>query len=204
MAICARTNYLKPKAFQTSLTTTSEVEPRLFYKLLIILTGRKLCNLNMIPSCEMTHGLFVSCPTNVNIIGCKWIFRIKRCYDGSIEHYKAWLLDPGFSQETNADYFDIFNPVIKPTTTWIALSIAFSHDWSIRQLVAFINKDLKEVMYMKQPHGFEDPTRPHHVCRLNLIPPYLSTFTQDPSFTYLCMSMMWVTCTNAAQIERFI
>nr|KAJ0204217.1 hypothetical protein LSAT_V11C500278180 [Lactuca sativa] len=112
----------------------------------------------------------VSCPTNVNVIGCKWIFRIKKCPDGTIERHKARLVAQGFTQQVNVDYFETFSPVIKPTTIRLVLSIALSHGWSIRQLDinnAFLNGDLNEVVYMKQPRGFEDPTKPHHVCRLH-------------------------------------
>jgi hypothetical protein len=33
-----------------------------------------------------------------NIIGCKWVFKIKRKQDGSVKQYKAWLVAKGLKQ----------------------------------------------------------------------------------------------------------
>jgi hypothetical protein len=59
-----------------------------------------------------------------NIIGCKWVFRIKRHADGSIERYKARLVAKGFHQQIEVDYSETFNLVIKPTMVHLVLSLA--------------------------------------------------------------------------------
>jgi histone deacetylase 1/2 len=34
---------------------------------------------------------------NQNIVGCKWLFRVKRNPDGSVSRYKARLVAKGFT-----------------------------------------------------------------------------------------------------------
>lgn len=111
----------------------------------------------------------VICPTNANVVGCKWIYRIKRHSDGTIVRDEANLLAQGFSQEAGVDYFVTFRLVIKPKTIHLVLSIALSQGWR-RQLDinnAFLSGDLSKTVYMKQPKGFEDKSKPQHVCHLN-------------------------------------
>lgn len=90
-------------------------------------------------------------------IGCKWVFRLKRHPDGTIERYKARLVAKGFHQTPGFDFSETFSPVIKPVTIRLVLSIALSHSWSIRQLDinnAFLNGHISEDVYMTQPEGF--------------------------------------------------
>ncbi|KAK0570922.1 hypothetical protein LWI29_008499 [Acer saccharum] len=106
-------------------------------------------------------------PTPSTNIGCKWIFRIKRKTDGTIDRYKAHLVAKGFNQRPGVDYFETFSPVIKPTTIRLVLSIATSHGWPLRQLDvnnAFLQGRLTEEVYMAQPPGFVDSDQPTHVC----------------------------------------
>lgn len=108
-------------------------------------------------------------PPNANIIGCKWVFRIKRNPDGSIEKYKARLVAKGFHQRPGVDFKETFSPVIKPATIRTVLTLAVFSGWSIRQLDvsnAFLHGHLDILVYMTQPPGFKDPSSPLHVCLL--------------------------------------
>ncbi|KAK1644819.1 hypothetical protein QYE76_062624 [Lolium multiflorum] len=106
---------------------------------------------------------------NRNLIDCKWVYRIKKRADGSIDRYKARLVAKGFKQRYGIDYVDTFSPVVKISTIR-TVSIAMSRGWSLRQLDVknvFLHGVLEEEVYMKQPPGFKDPHVPHHVCRLD-------------------------------------
>ncbi|CAM8972031.1 unnamed protein product [Rhodiola kirilowii] len=108
-------------------------------------------------------------PRNANIVGCKWVYRIKRRADGTIERYKARLVAKGFNQEEGVDYFDTFSPVVKPASIRIVLAIALTLNWPLHQVDinnAFLNGDLSEKVYMAQPPGFVDQSRSSHVCLL--------------------------------------
>ena len=105
-----------------------------------------------------------------NVIGCKWVYKIKRKSDGSLNRYKARLVAKGFKQCYGIDYEDTFSPVVKAATIRIVLSLAVSCGWSLRQLDvqnAFLHGLLEEEVYMQQPPGFEDPNKPRYVCKLD-------------------------------------
>lgn len=104
-----------------------------------------------------------------NIISCRWIFRVKRNPDGSINKYKARLVAKGFQQRPGVDFSENFSPVTKPVTIRIVLSLALSRGWPLRQLDinnAFLNGTLDEEVYMLQPPGFTHPNHPDYICRL--------------------------------------
>ena len=67
-----------------------------------------------------------------NVIDCKWVYKIKRKADGSIDKYKARLVAKGFKQRFEIDYEDTFSPVIKSATIRLVLSIAISRGWSLQ------------------------------------------------------------------------
>jgi hypothetical protein len=69
-----------------------------------------------------------------NVVGCKYVYKIKRKQDWSLDRYKARLVVKGFKQRYGIDYDDTFSPVIKIATIHIILSIAVSRGWNLRQL----------------------------------------------------------------------
>lgn len=108
--------------------------------------------------------------TSMNVVGSRWVYKIKRRFDGSIERYMARLVARGFTQHEGIDYSETFSPDIKQATVRLVFSIAVSSGWKIHQLDihnAFLNGVLDEEVYMKQPPGFVDSALPGHVCRLH-------------------------------------
>lgn len=69
-----------------------------------------------------------------NLVGCKWIYRIKYKPNVEVERYKARLVAKGFLQRPGINFSETFSPVIKPSTVRLLLSLAISSGWSIRQL----------------------------------------------------------------------
>uniref|UniRef100_A0ACD5XT30 Uncharacterized protein n=1 Tax=Avena sativa TaxID=4498 RepID=A0ACD5XT30_AVESA len=105
-----------------------------------------------------------------NLIDCRWVYKIKRKADGSIDRYKARLVAKGFKQRYGIDYEDTFSPVVKIATVRLVLTIAVSRGWSLRQLDvknAFLHGVLEEEVYMRQPPGYEDRKKPDFICKLD-------------------------------------
>ena len=50
-------------------------------------------------------------PIGMNVVGCKWVFKIKRNAAGEIDKYKAQLVMKGYSQVQGVDYDDTYAPV---------------------------------------------------------------------------------------------
>ncbi|KAE8706377.1 hypothetical protein F3Y22_tig00110393pilonHSYRG00025 [Hibiscus syriacus] len=106
---------------------------------------------------------------DVKLISCKWVYKIKRRPDGSIERYKARLVARGFSQQYELDYDEIFSPVAKLTTVRVLLALATNKDWNLWQMDvknSFLHGKLDREIYMTQPMGFQSQDHPEYVCKI--------------------------------------
>ena len=80
---------------------------------------------------QKTWSLVPAVP-GINLVGCKWVYKLKLHSDGTIARYKARLVAKGFHQQAGIDYTETFSPVVKPTIVRLVLSIAMSFNWSIK------------------------------------------------------------------------
>src|SRR5664279_2418809 len=111
----------------------------------------------------------VDLPEGRKAIGNKWVLKIKRLADGSIERYKARLVAKGYTQQEGIDYEETFSPVVRFTSIRLILAIVASLDLELHQMdvkTAFLNDNLEEEIYMEQPVGFVAEGQEHKVCKL--------------------------------------
>ncbi|GJT97395.1 retrovirus-related pol polyprotein from transposon TNT 1-94 [Tanacetum coccineum] len=111
----------------------------------------------------------VSCPDKVFLIKLKWIYKVKTDEFGGVLKNKARLVAQGFRQEEGIDFEESFAPVARIEAIRIFVANAAHKNMTIYQMdvkTAFLNGELKEVVYVSQPEGFVDQDNPSHVYKL--------------------------------------
>lgn len=152
-------------------------------------------------------------PFNIsyNVVGYKWVFRIKYNVDGSITRYKARLVAKGFHQRPGLDFIVTFSHVAKHTTVRVVLSLAVSFDSPSRQVDvnnAFLQGKLEKDVYMAQPPGLaslirlihlmsESSTRQSMVLNKHLV---LGT----PNINNICSQLAFIGLIQIIVFSRFI
>lgn len=118
---------------------------------------------------EKGTGVLTPLPPGRKAVGSRWVYAYKYDEGGQITRHKARLVAQGFSQIEGLDYTETFAPVAKYDTARALLSMVAKHDLELDQMdvkTAFLNGDLDEDIYMKQPPGFEDAEYPDWVWKL--------------------------------------
>lgn len=111
--------------------------------------------------------ILVNPPNDQKVIDNRWVFKLKSHTDGRIDRFKARLVVRGFTQQYGIDYKETFSPVVKHTSIRAILAIAASKKMRLHQFdvkTAFLDGDLEENVFMKQPIGYDDGSG--KVCKL--------------------------------------
>lgn len=109
----------------------------------------------------------VEAPKGSTIVDNKWVYKIKTDADGNVQRYKARLVAKGFTQRQGIDFNKTFSPVVRFDSIRLILTMAVQENLIIKQFdvkTAFLNGEIEESIYMKQPNGFHDGT--NRVCKL--------------------------------------
>ena len=109
----------------------------------------------------------VTCSVNNN--QHKWVFKVKRNADGSVERYKGRLVAKGYNQRPGFDYLEIFAPTVRMPTIRVVLAMAAIEDLHLRSIDishAYLNGEMDCDVYMEQPEGFAVGDPREMVCLL--------------------------------------
>lgn len=110
----------------------------------------------------------VDLPKNRKAIGSKWVYKVKRDVNGNVLRHKARLVAQGYNQKYGTDYDEVFAPVVRQTTFRMLLSVAAKRGYKVKHYdikTAFLNGELEEDIYMRQPPGFEKNNKVCHLLK---------------------------------------
>ncbi|KAG7594051.1 Integrase catalytic core [Arabidopsis thaliana x Arabidopsis arenosa] len=149
----------------------------------------------------------VDLPLGVKPIGLKWVFKLKRNLDGSINKYKARLVAKGYVQQYGVDFEEVFALVARIETIRLLIKLAASHGWEIHHLdvkTAFLHGELKENVYVYQPEGFEREESRNRVYKLNKA---LYGLRQAPrawnnKLNHILLELQFVKCSKEPTVYR--
>lgn len=95
----------------------------------------------------------------MNVIGCKWVYKYKKDENGVIVKHKARLVAKGYDQQYGIDYDETSASVLNFKSFRLSLALAmFESDVEIEQMdvkTAYLNAELNENIYMKPTEGMK-------------------------------------------------
>nr|GFA21701.1 copia protein [Tanacetum cinerariifolium] len=117
-------------------------------------------------------------------------------------HKKKWTKDHplhkiivGYSQQERIDYDETFAPVARIEAIRLFLAYAAHKDFTVYQIdvkTAFLNRTLKEEVYVGQPPGFVSKQYPDHVYAVYALDKALYGLKQAPRAWYDVLSQFLI------------
>ncbi|GJV80243.1 retrovirus-related pol polyprotein from transposon TNT 1-94 [Tanacetum coccineum] len=108
-------------------------------------------------------------PLYKNVINMKWLWKNKRDEENTIIRNKAHLVAKGYNQKEEIDFEELFALVGRLEAVRLFVAYAAHKSFLVYQMdvkTSFLNRHLKEKLYVNQPNEFVDPHHPDKVYRL--------------------------------------
>ncbi|KAF0925349.1 hypothetical protein E2562_016040 [Oryza meyeriana var. granulata] len=99
----------------------------------------------------------VPLPPGHRPIGLKWVYKVKKNAAGEVIKHKARLVAKGYVQQPGVDFDEVFAPVARIESVRLLLALAAQEGWPVHHMdvkSAFLNGELIEEVYVRQPPGF--------------------------------------------------
>lgn len=107
-------------------------------------------------------------PKDAKVLGCRWVYTVKKDEFGKIVRFKARLVAQGYKQIKGETYDETYSPVVNFSVIRFFFSLLVCYlGWSHRQFdvkCAYLYAPLDEYILMHQPQGFSENL--NFVCRL--------------------------------------
>ncbi|XP_038896569.1 uncharacterized mitochondrial protein AtMg00820-like [Benincasa hispida] len=123
-----KTGVFKPKAWIAELVTDlTQTKPYTVSQALSVPQWRAAMVEELAALQRTNTWTLVPHTSATTIVGCKWVYCLKRDAQGSIQRYKPRLVAKGSHQNPGFDYFDTFSSVVKASTIRIILTLVVSN-----------------------------------------------------------------------------
>jgi hypothetical protein len=64
----------------------------------------------------------VELPKDGKVVGCKWVYKLKKGVDDKVERYKSIWVEKGFYQKEGIDFHEFLSPVVKLVSVYVVLA----------------------------------------------------------------------------------